>query len=255
MATSDYQNGGTFTWTCPAGVRFITIECWGGGGGGADGGGSPGGGDTSTGGGGGGAYSKSINRKVIPGTDYTVIVAGDAGVQNNGGDSQVYRSGIETLCLAKGGTLGHGGGAGTGGQAGSGVGDVRYSGGNGGFGDQGGGGGCAGPNGNGNGGGIDAGGSGNAGAGGAGGGASGWGGDNGSGGGGGGGSANNATGGGGGWPGGGGGAGEDYGGIGRHGRVLITYTVSGIRNVNGYDNFKDVKGITPPNVKNINGVA
>ena len=80
MATADYQNGGTYYWTCPEGVRFATFECWGGGGGGADGGGSPDGGDTSTGGGGGGAYSKSINRKVIPGTQYRIDVAGDAGI-------------------------------------------------------------------------------------------------------------------------------------------------------------------------------
>ena len=56
---------GSGTWTAPAGVTSITIECWGaGGGGGMDTNSNNGGG----GGGGGGAYAKVNNFAVTPGT-------------------------------------------------------------------------------------------------------------------------------------------------------------------------------------------
>src|SRR5438874_1005904 len=65
------------TWTAPAGLTSITVECWGGGGGG-------GGGGTvnlaAGGGGGGGGYARSVVT-VVPGNTYTVTVgaAGTAG--------------------------------------------------------------------------------------------------------------------------------------------------------------------------------
>lgn len=207
------------TWTCPDGVSDISIECWGAGGGGADGGGTPSGGDTSTGGGGGGAYSKKNSFTVSPGTGYTVSVGTAGAIGGNGSDTYFKDS---STVLAKGGTGGTGAAGGTGGQSSSGVGDTKYSGGNGAFGDQGGGGGSAGPLGAGSNGGIDAGGAGNnsntAGVG-----IGAAGNSNVEGGSGGGGSDNNAVGGAGGVPGGGGGAGEDNGAAGGRGQVRITY--------------------------------
>lgn len=135
--TDTYSSAGTFTWTAPAGVTAVQVECWGGGGGG--------GGDDSTrgggGGGGGGAYSKKNTVTVTPGNTYQVIVgaAGSAGSDGAdggaGGDSKFNT----TDCVAKGGTGGKGGQnngtKGTGGAAASGTGDTKYSGGDGGAGD------------------------------------------------------------------------------------------------------------------------
>ncbi|MCX6309310.1 MAG: fibronectin type III domain-containing protein, partial [Bacteroidia bacterium] len=66
---------GTTTWTCPADVTSVTIECWGGGGAG----GSV---QTLTNatitsracGGAGGSFSKITLTNLIPGTDYTYTV-------------------------------------------------------------------------------------------------------------------------------------------------------------------------------------
>lgn len=123
------------TWTAPTGVTSVTAEVWGGGGGGggqnlaSDGGG----------GGGGGAYSKKLNIAVTPGNNYTVTVGGggtgSAGctASTAGGDSWFSTSGT---VLAKGGSPGAcstgtppAGGAG--GVAASGVGDTKFSGGQG----------------------------------------------------------------------------------------------------------------------------
>lgn len=61
------------TFTPPAGVTSITVECWGGGGagGGAE---KVSGGNVGGGGGGGGAYAKRLNVPVTPGTLYTVTI-------------------------------------------------------------------------------------------------------------------------------------------------------------------------------------
>lgn len=122
-------------WTAPSGVSSITVEAWGGGG--------AGGGQSITsdggGGGGGGAYSKKNTLAVVAGTSYTVVVgSGGTGVAGgtggNGGDSYFINT---STVLAKGGI----GGApssgtppagGLGGAAASGVGDVKFSGGQGG---------------------------------------------------------------------------------------------------------------------------
>lgn len=120
----------TGTWTCPAGVTSVLVECWGAGGGGS----------TNVRGGGGGGYSASL-LSVTPGVGYSVTVGtGAAGA--DGGDSSF---GTGPLVLAKGGLSGANGG--TGGQASSGVGTTKFSGGTGSnnlAANNGGGGGCAG---------------------------------------------------------------------------------------------------------------
>lgn len=133
--TDTYTVSGS--WQAPAGITSVTVEVWGGGGGGggqndtADGGG----------GGGGGAYSKKTNISVTPLADYTVTV----GAAGAGGTGACGAVGGETwfidaaTVLAKGGqpgcnSTGTPPPGGTGGAAIDGVGDVKFSGGNGGAG-------------------------------------------------------------------------------------------------------------------------
>jgi hypothetical protein len=134
------QNEQTFTtsgtFTVPAGVTSIQVECWGGGGGG--------GGNNSTsdgaGGGGGGGYSRAT-LSVISGNSYTVTVGsggtGGTGAQDgsSGGSSWF---GSTTTILAYGGNGGeertnNGGDGGTGAGLGvvTGTNTARYVGGNG----------------------------------------------------------------------------------------------------------------------------
>lgn len=132
-----YTSSGT--WTAPAGVTSILVQCWGGGGGGRNGNGAGGRG------GGGGAYSEKIV-SVTPGNSYTVTVGNGGGANTDGGDSWFDSTGT---VLAKGGQAGQAAAGGTGGQASSGVGTTKYSGGNGVNADAGGGGGGAGTTANG----------------------------------------------------------------------------------------------------------
>lgn len=124
------------SWTCPAGVTSVTVECWGGGGGG--------GGNTSNtecggGGGGGGAYAKKTVA-VTPGNSYAYAIGqGGTGVAasdgNPGGDTGWNSNEV----MAKGGSGGGrslfngftqvGGTGGDGGLASASVGDVKYDGG------------------------------------------------------------------------------------------------------------------------------
>jgi len=144
------------TFTVPANVYSIDVECWGGGG--------AGGGRTSNGGaggGGGGAYA-SKTLEVEPGQVYNIIVgsggAASTGNGGNGSSSQFNSTGdpVVSLVLADGGSGGSGGSASTAGAGGtiaSSIGDIRRSGGNGGTGSSsvsGGGGSSAGVNSNGN---------------------------------------------------------------------------------------------------------
>lgn len=107
------------TWTCPAGITSVQVECYAGGCGGYWNGGT---------GGGGGAYSIDTDITVVPATGYTVTV-GAAGVQNGaspptaGGDSWFGTTG--TIFAEGGGqtTLA------VGGAAANGVGETKYSGG------------------------------------------------------------------------------------------------------------------------------
>jgi hypothetical protein len=119
-----FSSSGSFT--VPAGVTMVQVECWGGGGSGGslDGGNTQGG----RGGGGGGAYSKSV-LTLVSGNSYTVTAGAGSSGTSPGGDSWF---GSITTILAKGGNsnLGNATGA-AGGSASGGVGDIKNSGGNG----------------------------------------------------------------------------------------------------------------------------
>lgn len=126
------STGGSYTWTCPAGVTQAYVECWGGGAGAGGGNGSKGGE-----GGGGGSYSAEAAYAVVPGTVYTYVVGdgGDGGTTGNpgvnGGDSYFDPSApLGFGVYAYGGTAGSGFIGGNGGIA-SGN-SITFAGGNGG---------------------------------------------------------------------------------------------------------------------------
>ncbi len=138
-----FWEDGSYSIVVPSGVYQITAVAIGGGAGGAGSIGQSGG--DGGGGGGGGALSYVNNLSVTPGETLTVVVGaggagGTGGVSSRtggfpGGDSYIRRS-ATNLLLAKGGS---GGGLNSGGQGGSstsGVGDVKYSGGDGGAGED-----------------------------------------------------------------------------------------------------------------------
>lgn len=125
MPTQTYTTPGSYTFTVPAGVTSLTIECWGGGGRGGLGSGGAGGG-----GGGGGAYAKKTSLSVTVGENLTVNVGAGATLVAVAGDTWVKDT---FTVLAKAGSNGGGtvtGGAG--GLSGSCVGDTLFSGGTGG---------------------------------------------------------------------------------------------------------------------------
>jgi len=66
--STTYTVPGTWTWTCPAGINTVQIECWGAGGNGGD----------EQSGGGGGAYSKKNSFAVSRGVSYSVGVSNTA---------------------------------------------------------------------------------------------------------------------------------------------------------------------------------
>lgn len=125
------------SWTVPAGVSQLTVECWGAGGGGGYSSSS----GRACGGGGGGAYSKKNVITVTPGQviSYAIGQGGSGGPGTfNGGDTWFLNS---STVLAKGG-FGVGDNSMTGaagGQSNASVGDIRQNGGQGGNGSQGGG--------------------------------------------------------------------------------------------------------------------
>lgn len=200
MATVEtFTTAGNQTWVCPVGVTTVQVECWGGGatGSNADEGGP---------GGGGGAYTRTNAYPVTGGSTYNLRVAAADTSQSSWFDST---SGV----FAEGGGSA---GTSTGGRASQGIGDVKFSGGNGGNiaaagPDGGGGGSSAGPGGAGSDGAITAGGSAGSDAG-----AGGNGGSSGNAG-----SGGSAPGGGGGGP----GQGSNTTGQGARGQVRLTYTV------------------------------
>lgn len=123
------------TYTIPAGVTSITVECRGGGGGGG-GAKSSSGGDAAGGGGGGGAYS-TTTVSVTPGQTITVSIgaggtqgSNNGGTGGNGGTSSVtYNSSV--VASASGGMGGVGGTSGAkagGAGASTGTGTVRFGG-------------------------------------------------------------------------------------------------------------------------------
>lgn len=75
-----FESAGNYSWTCPAGVTTIDVECWGAGGGGGGSGSATGGGGS---GGGSGAYVKKIGIPVIPCSTYAVVV-GTGGFSGSG---------------------------------------------------------------------------------------------------------------------------------------------------------------------------
>jgi fibronectin-binding autotransporter adhesin len=106
--TANFTNVGTYTWTVPAGVSSVQIQCWGGGG--AGGGGNKQGNNTVGAGGGGGAYALQ-NITVSTGNSYTLFVGGGgtatASISANGsaaaGTNSWFGTATTTNCLAAGG--------------------------------------------------------------------------------------------------------------------------------------------------------
>ena len=131
QTTVTQTTAGTYNFTVPAGVKQVTVEVWGGGGAG----GSNNGNNQELGGGGGGAYSRSVIA-VSPNQEYQYVV-GAAGVSGtvNGANSRFYLLSVPGTDLARAvGGMGVAVGSVTGAAGGlfsAGVGDVRYSGGNG----------------------------------------------------------------------------------------------------------------------------
>ncbi|TDD78786.1 LamG-like jellyroll fold domain-containing protein [Flavobacterium caseinilyticum] len=124
-----YTSSGT--WTCPAGVTSITVEAWGAGGGGTIGAAAKG---YTGGGGGGGAYAKLNTVTVTPGTVYNFTVGGASTYNNDGATTTGVFGGqtIKAVGGSKGGTVGLISVGGVGGDRILCLGDVRFSGGNGG---------------------------------------------------------------------------------------------------------------------------
>ncbi len=108
---SVYSTSGTYSWTCPAGITSVDVECWGGGG---SGGGVNISGARAVGGGGsGGAYCKATIT-VVPGNSYTVTVgAGGTAGTGNGNSGGVSWFNTAATIKAVGGAGGSGGTSGT----------------------------------------------------------------------------------------------------------------------------------------------
>ena len=82
--TVAFTSAGATTWTCPAGVTSVQVECWGGGGAGGSALRTPNSGSVQYGGGGaGGAYAKLNSYAVTPGNTYYINV-GAGGVAATG---------------------------------------------------------------------------------------------------------------------------------------------------------------------------
>ncbi|HPF50266.1 MAG TPA: GEVED domain-containing protein [Draconibacterium sp.] len=137
QTTQTFNNPGTYTFTVPAGVTEITVECWGGGG---SGGGNISNKSRGGGGGAGGSYAKSIltvaDGEIVIGATYNIVVGDQMnGVNSSGQKGNPSYFGDGTLVYAEGGN----GGAAPDGKTVSGgqgsvtssVGDVVYRGGNG----------------------------------------------------------------------------------------------------------------------------
>lgn len=141
-----FTSPGSSSWTAPANVYEVIVECWGGGGSGAGDGGND---NVAPAGGGGGAYARSLV-SVTPGVSYSYTVgSGGAGASNSNGVAGGSSTFDSTVCIANGGGGGTGaaGGAGTPGAGGTATGNIAaYSGGSGstGSGNVGGGGGSGG---------------------------------------------------------------------------------------------------------------
>ena len=142
---STFATAGSNTWTCPANVHSVEVQCWGGGG--AGGSARRGTSNAATGGGGaGGSYAKLNDYPVTPGATYYLsigtggISSSADGVTSDGGDTWFNSVNLpSTMIVAKGGAGGATavttnadkfGAGGLGSSVGS-VGDVVYAGGSG----------------------------------------------------------------------------------------------------------------------------
>jgi hypothetical protein len=113
------------TWTCPAGVTSITVQCWGSGGGGGGTNANP----TVGNGGAGGSFSQSTVT-VVPGNTYNLVVgaAGSAGSNTGGNGGNGGLSSFDgTTVVAAGGAGGNGSTAGAGIALGSSTGSIGSS--------------------------------------------------------------------------------------------------------------------------------
>lgn len=154
--SSTYNSSGT--WQAPAGVTHVQVECWGAGATNPYMYNNPPPPYTSGGGGGGGAYSKVYSVPVKPGKTYNVTVGATGNGTSTDAQPSYFTGESSVQCYADHGTTHHfvapfgeelGG---PGGSASNCIGDVKYSGGNGGDGivdHAGGGGGAAGNSANG----------------------------------------------------------------------------------------------------------
>ncbi len=128
QTTQTYSTNGTYTWTCPASVTSVTVECFGAGGGGGSIAASTG----QAGGGGGGAYSYSVVT-VVPGTNYTVVV-GLGGSAVTAGANSTFNTSVVVAAGGSAGASGANGAGGAGGTTAASTGSTTYSGGTGGTG-------------------------------------------------------------------------------------------------------------------------
>jgi hypothetical protein len=129
LAQDTYTTAGTYSWTCPAGVTSITVQCWGGGG--AGGAGTSAAIGAGSGGAGGAYVSSSV--AVTAGTAYTITVGaggtGGTGVGGAGNGSWFKTSGTIFAEGGAGGTADMGA-KGTGSSAAS-IGTLKQKGGDG----------------------------------------------------------------------------------------------------------------------------
>jgi hypothetical protein len=106
-STVTFGTPGNYTWKCPAGINYITVQCWGGGGAGGGGIGGSGASRNEGGGGGGGAYASSTV-SVTPGTSYSIVV-GAGGISTSNAYTSVGDSSFaSTVVVAKAGGNGQG---------------------------------------------------------------------------------------------------------------------------------------------------
>jgi len=114
------------SWTAPANVTSVQVECIGGGGGG----GFLSASNVGGGGGGGGAYARRNALAVTAGNMYTYALgAGGAGSTAGSGGSTTFTGDAGVQCVAAGGAGGVSNTGGAGGSAGASTGDVAFTGG------------------------------------------------------------------------------------------------------------------------------
>lgn len=126
MSVETFTTAGSSSWTVPADVTSVEVECWGGGG--AGGGNAE---NNEGGGGGGGAYAKKTIA-VTPGASVSYYV-GAGGLYDDtlDGEDTWFSSSATVMAKRGAGCSALSGSGAQGGQSASSVGDTKYSGGNG----------------------------------------------------------------------------------------------------------------------------